>query len=780
MEEQVLKIKLGHEYKAHIESQSEFKGSIFKEIYDSANRHLCDIIKQSNKKEENNTEHYNNIVAFTGERGTGKSSAMISFVNSLKAPFEVDIVDEKRTYKFNILQMIDPSLFRDKDRLFEIIITKMFSNFQESIKNDENVVSQENKRKLIDIFQKVYKDLKILNQDKNEIYGKDVIEALSDLAYGTNLKDKFRQLVDTYLEVLGDSADFLVIPIDDFDLNQEGAYNMLEDIRQFLVQSKIIILIACKIEQLKDALRHEIVSKTVDLYNPDVFKHEGVYAEDKPNEKAERYLEKLIPLDRRLHTDKISVERSYRVQVFDDEKVLFDKPSVEELVVTLIRQNFNLFIPLGGSGSRNYFIGNTLRQMIHQIVLFYNTKDVNHFMNYINKQKKDFLNRKDVEIYDELNYELGNRSRFYFELLQNKNNNQGADEGKEKKKTFVCFSDVLESYLEVLRNTRVTDFSIQKRASYLAVNYSLSNLINTISHKDYDSHFIHNYFHKGLIENETQSEEALLESFQFSGFKDFMSRLENSDDFEFILCFISILGRENNLSREIFTKRLSFGEKRFDKIQFNANNFISTLFRNEILFLDDKDYKNIGSLANKINTWEFEDMSCFSNLFFASTFRSHYSSAFEKMTKNKLLTGSLGNQLQNRIIEGYRLTLDDMNKTYPHLKFDNKRFMQNPIFLYWEENSERINNLINQLYERKSANVSELAGKMLKQYKTYFEEQNYSGRGAKQSMNNLIKKFQGINEIHKELKTYRGEMNNDVDKGIRKIERKLKDLVDNG
>lgn len=327
-----LAININDEYKIKIETGNEFKDSIFENVYSSAAKNLCDIISQS----QNGNEHdsYNNIIAFTGERGKGKSSSMISFRNALLdyenkdrhySFFNISEHEIIRKYKFSQIDIIDPSLFRGNESLFEIVIAKMFSKFQDIIKKENSLVTHDERREIIKLFQQVFDNMKIINSDKKDLYNLDSLEALSNLAYSSNLRDCFSRLVDKFLNVIEDKKSFLIISIDDFDLNIAKAYEMLEDIRHFLIQKRIILLIACKIEQLKDSIVNEIVKEyryklnleqktkihnitSIDdrkflrnerRFSSDVeFTNEYVLTE--LSNKAEKYIEKLIPFNHQI------------------------------------------------------------------------------------------------------------------------------------------------------------------------------------------------------------------------------------------------------------------------------------------------------------------------------------------------------------------------------------------------------------------------------------------------------------------------------------------------
>ena len=152
------------------------------------------------------------------------------------------------------------------------------------------VVQEENLENLV-----VFENLQIINSDRKELYKQETIEVLSKLATSSNLRECFKDLVDYYLESF-ENKEFLVISVDDFDLNISGTFEMLEDIRQFLIQNKIVILIACKIEQLRESVLNNLYKEFEYLIK---YKSSEI-DENKLITKTEKYLEKLIPFEKRL------------------------------------------------------------------------------------------------------------------------------------------------------------------------------------------------------------------------------------------------------------------------------------------------------------------------------------------------------------------------------------------------------------------------------------------------------------------------------------------------
>lgn len=299
-------------YRIKLEGVDEFSSSIFSDVYDSAKHNLLEIINQLVLSKEqqlsNKYDAYNNVIAFTGERGKGKSSSMISFLEAL-----IDYTPQKKdafyndfhthTPHFVALDVIDPSLFRGKETLFEIVLAKMFSHFKKAIEGTSINVTDEDRRKLVQYFQNVFGNLKYTTGNKDDLYNEETLEALLKLSTSSNLRDSFGQLVKMFLYVVGtekSNNNILVITIDDFDLRLEGVYDMLEDVRQFLITPNVIILIACKMEQLRESIYSKIYSDLSKKIT-DNERFEESFIDSEIQGKAEKYIAKLVPITHRVH-----------------------------------------------------------------------------------------------------------------------------------------------------------------------------------------------------------------------------------------------------------------------------------------------------------------------------------------------------------------------------------------------------------------------------------------------------------------------------------------------
>jgi transcription initiation factor TFIIIB Brf1 subunit/transcription initiation factor TFIIB len=407
-----LEINIGEEYNIKIEKGEEFDESIFKDVYRQAAKCVEEIIVQSQKGSvpSISNDSYNNIIAFTGERGTGKSSSMISFAEALidkkddsHKTFFTKGKKKNKAYKnineteIDSLDVIDPSLFKGDDKLFEIIISKMFSKFQKEITEGVLNISQDDKRKLIKHFQKVFNNLKVVHKGKSDVYDKEAIEALSDLAYGTNLKDNFGKLVDVFLKTIGKGSDFILIVIDDFDLNISGAHEMLEDIRQFLIQKNIILFIACKIEQLQDSVNQEIVQNFKTIINNDTI--QNVYLSEEVNDKSERYLDKLLPIEKRISTPSFDLNNSSKdvLNIYgeDVDKDVYKGKSIEKTILELIYRKTKHIVT--SNDFENIIIPSTLRNIANVATFIYREKNIEAYKRVLFKGinsdlKTDYIN----------------------------------------------------------------------------------------------------------------------------------------------------------------------------------------------------------------------------------------------------------------------------------------------------------------------------------------------------------------------------------------------------
>lgn len=168
--ERVLVINKGEEFKAIIIDKID-KTNIFYDQYMDAAGMLDDIVAKRGQEPEMwcRTEFENNIIAFCGERGEGKSSAMISFVkaaheysknggDSIFTGFE----NIKNTY-FAEPIVIDPSMLDGIHNVLDIILATLYKKFRNQYEKDNQSLYARQREAVLDQFQKVYKCISLIN-----------------------------------------------------------------------------------------------------------------------------------------------------------------------------------------------------------------------------------------------------------------------------------------------------------------------------------------------------------------------------------------------------------------------------------------------------------------------------------------------------------------------------------------------------------------------------------------------------------------------------------------
>ena len=256
--------------------------------------------------EKDSSKVKNNIIVFSGDRGSGKTSAMMSFGKFLEHH-----KDGKTRYK--LLEMIDPSYFRKNESILLNIITLMFKmakqyNTQDYGSNNEfNHYEEFNKKleldtskksmfnELLRSFEKVFRSVKRMD---SIIPKEDSLEYLNELSDAIDLNRSIHELIKVFLRFFEDGPKYLVLMIDDLDMNVSYAATMLEQIRKFLIHDNIIILFASNMDQLQFEMK-ESYSKYYDKIIQPTLQTPSISVD--VEEMATKYLLKLFPPLQRIH-----------------------------------------------------------------------------------------------------------------------------------------------------------------------------------------------------------------------------------------------------------------------------------------------------------------------------------------------------------------------------------------------------------------------------------------------------------------------------------------------
>lgn len=249
-------------------------------------------------------ENNNNIVAFIGERGSGKTSCMLTFANLLTNDekcgcdrrLSLEKVEWAGKYSFLKLRVIDPSFFSKSFNIVGSFLANIYDAFIELRKKDRNGFDKNTSavNGFLESLSKTQMSYSALNSDHKNIG--DCIEELESLSSTLRLKDDLFELTEKFLNLYGKGGDSkLVVCIDDIDLNTSSAVEMMEWIRKYLIQPNIVILMAIKLDQMTNLKRLNLYSEYGNMVNNQKMDEYEI------EEMAERYMSKLIPLANRVY-----------------------------------------------------------------------------------------------------------------------------------------------------------------------------------------------------------------------------------------------------------------------------------------------------------------------------------------------------------------------------------------------------------------------------------------------------------------------------------------------
>lgn len=378
----VIKINKNDAYKIKIEGIGEAEESFMKDVYSNAFKSISEIqVNNRNlKKEKDNNkdsieEEFNNVIAFLGERGSGKTSAMKSVVGMLKNTKNLDEINRsflkdgkcKLNGEFLALETIDPSKLEQNESILKIVLARMFKAFKDK-KKDNN----QSKTKILQQFEEVYQNIQILTGEHKSKYDNG-LEALDNLGEGCDLVKSFKILVEEYLDAMSDISrvdQCLVISIDDVDMNIKSSYEIMEEIRKYLQVPNVIVMISMKIEQITNSIEEKFLNEYKSIY-----RNNNQKLINEPSIMATRYLEKLIPLPRRLNLPKLSVKDigdSLNLKVNEDmfkqEGIWKYEGTLSEVIFEMIFKKTGIVLLKPRNGIHE-FIPQNLRE-VHNFIAF--------------------------------------------------------------------------------------------------------------------------------------------------------------------------------------------------------------------------------------------------------------------------------------------------------------------------------------------------------------------------------------------------------------------------
>ena len=325
-EKKIIEIKRGYEYQILTDNPKNMfdKERFFYPVYDKTLNLLSELCPVLAKEIHSvNDDFSNNIIMYCAERGGGKSTALSSvgkWLNDLDN-FDFNLIDNNNglsKYGFYVLNTIDPAAITEKDFFMRVVLSRMFSSLRQkwdkqNFKNDTwceeaDYLSAPNTHHcIINKFMECYRLLDAVYQSGGNFDCDDDLEDLAELGDSGCLKTKFLELVHMYLSEISDnnhkSQNFLVVQIDDTDLNSKMAFNIIEDIRKFCVIPNIIILMAVNIKQMYQVIEQHFAYEfkiLLDTSNKSEDQIKDIHLRD-CYKMSMRYIDKIMPAAHQIH-----------------------------------------------------------------------------------------------------------------------------------------------------------------------------------------------------------------------------------------------------------------------------------------------------------------------------------------------------------------------------------------------------------------------------------------------------------------------------------------------
>ncbi len=245
-----------------IDDNNHFENTLFPSVYDGCWQSVEDIIRHnggnaqneysSNLRKENSitpkivSEPFvNPIIAITGSRGSGKSSAMYSFAEYLKTL-------KNHPCAFSILPPIDATQFGKNESVIGNITASMYREYS----SNNADLSVDKKRDFVRLVKEVNTTAVMYSTGEWFKCGDDLLQDSEKVG---NLRKRLHDLIINYLNLRSsnslDTNKYLVIMLDDLDMCSEGAYSIIEEIRKFLCMRNVIILMTMQSSQLRTVLQ---------------------------------------------------------------------------------------------------------------------------------------------------------------------------------------------------------------------------------------------------------------------------------------------------------------------------------------------------------------------------------------------------------------------------------------------------------------------------------------------------------------------------------------------
>lgn len=364
--------RVGDENRIVVESLKDtgIEDSIFSNQYHKALHVIDSYLLHKTKYNEPSNDYSSNVFAFIGERGSGKTSCMVSVSEYLKTNAVANTYPRIKDSHFISLRLIDPTFFSDeKESIVGHVMSQLlnlFKDIREEKKRSNGDYNQQQEHDIVDMFHEVASNIECLRNEK--ALTPDDLEYLNQLSSAVDLKNNIRRLLKTLLDFKGAPNAIIVIPIDDIDMNKNGVTKMVEDIRKYLSNEYLLIMVAVHLNQLTLIEKQEYYGQYKTLLEKSQIRPNRI------DKMTEKFLDKFLPQAHRILMPDGNYYLGAPMHIVEDDKEPLKYASVRQGVCELIfTKTRYLFYNSNDTASR--IIPRNLRDLRHLIGLLYNMAD---------------------------------------------------------------------------------------------------------------------------------------------------------------------------------------------------------------------------------------------------------------------------------------------------------------------------------------------------------------------------------------------------------------------
>ena len=420
------------------EEYQEFENSMFSLLYSRAARQIEKIVSNNklwveNGKAQKNTDfERSNVISFVGKRGTGKTSAMLSFKDQLEEHTKVNkysvgnikLFEEKSmdNVKFYTLDCIDVSVLEESENVFILVLANMFNKIQKRTQGENQKIKEYDNRLIFQKFDKIYEDYISINSTEQSMEGFSAYERLRNAASSQRIRENFAELVKIYLNMLDSGMmnsfrseqNYLVIALDDIDIARRkkgngtdnwGTYKIMNVIYKYLTVPGVIVLTSYDHISLQE--------RCISFFKDEKDGNPGY------EEAAFQYIEKIFPIYSRLYMPPLKRkeflnEDEVKISVTNEGKRFFEGLNIPESILRIQKFIFRLLYSKTevcfdcDETNKHFFEPDTLRTLYNIVELlnkletyehtFGNEEDIERFLNNIEWMEEDCNFRYKEEI----------------------------------------------------------------------------------------------------------------------------------------------------------------------------------------------------------------------------------------------------------------------------------------------------------------------------------------------------------------------------------------------